>query len=67
MENRLTMDNLSPMDDNLSLPAFGAVSELVDFFDTHDMGDYAARMPEVHFEVAPNIEVGQANNGQFVA
>ncbi len=33
-----------------SLPA-GSVHELVEFFDTHDMGDDWDQMPEVHFDV----------------
>jgi hypothetical protein len=27
------------------------LDELVEFFDTHDMGDYWDQMPEAHFEV----------------
>ncbi len=34
-----------------SLPRFGSLDELVNFFDTHDMGEYWAEMPEAHFEV----------------
>ena len=33
------------------LPEFGTVEELVEFFDTHDMGEYWDEMPEAHFEV----------------
>ncbi len=33
-----------------SLPT-GSVDELVEFFDTHDMGDYWDQMPEVHFDI----------------
>jgi hypothetical protein len=33
-----------------SLPR-GSIDELVEFFDTHDMGDYWDQMPEVHFDV----------------
>jgi hypothetical protein len=29
----------------------GAVDDLVEFFDTHDMGDYWDQLPEVHFDV----------------
>ncbi|HEX8844279.1 MAG TPA: CopG family antitoxin [Pyrinomonadaceae bacterium] len=32
-----------------SLPPFASLDELVEFFDTHDMGDY--EMPEAHFDV----------------
>jgi hypothetical protein len=42
------------------LPRFESVSELVEFFDTHDMGKYAARMPEAHFEAVSRQEVRQA-------
>jgi hypothetical protein len=28
-----------------------SVKELVDFFETHDMGDYWEQLPEVHFDV----------------
>ncbi len=33
------------------LPEFESVEELVEFFDTHDMGEYAENMPEVQFDV----------------
>ncbi len=33
------------------MPRFASLDELVDFFDTHDMGEYLDQMPEVHFEV----------------
>ncbi len=33
------------------LPQFSSSQELVDFFDTHDMGEYESQMPEVAFEV----------------
>ncbi len=33
-----------------SLPT-GSVDELVEFFDTHDMGAYWDQMPEVHFDI----------------
>jgi hypothetical protein len=32
-------------------PSFASLDEMVEFFDTHDMGDYLEQMPEVHFEV----------------
>ena len=38
---------------NAVLPRFDNLDQLVEFFDTHDMGEYAAQMPEVEFEVAP--------------
>jgi len=34
------------------LPRFGALRELVDFFESHDMGEYWEYMPEADFEVA---------------
>jgi hypothetical protein len=34
-----------------TLPAFASLDEMVDFFDTHDLGDYLDQMPEVHFDV----------------
>ena len=43
-------------ENNAILPHFETLDKLIDFFDTHDMGDYAAQMPEVHFEVAPKQE-----------
>ena len=33
------------------LPHFDALRELVDFFESHDMGDYWDYMPETDFEV----------------
>jgi SNF2 family DNA or RNA helicase len=33
------------------LPHFTSIDELVEFFDTHDMGDYLEELPEVNFEV----------------
>jgi len=34
-----------------SLPEFASLDALVEFFDTHDLGDYWNQMPEVDFEV----------------
>jgi hypothetical protein len=34
-----------------TLPRSKSIKELIDFFETHDMGDYWEEMPEVHFEV----------------
>ena len=34
-----------------NLPRFKALHELVEFFDTHDLGGYWDKMSEVHFEV----------------
>ena len=36
---------------NKNLPAFGSVTELTRFFETHDMGDYADQLPEAKFDV----------------
>ena len=33
------------------LPAFGSLDELVEFFDTQDMGEYWNHMPEAYFDV----------------
>lgn len=45
------------MEENKSvLPRFDSIDKLVDFFDTHDMGEYADQMPEARFEVAPKPE-----------
>ncbi|MGH8569148.1 MAG: CopG family antitoxin [Gammaproteobacteria bacterium] len=33
------------------LPPSKSVSELVEFFDTHDMGEYWDQMPEAQFDV----------------
>ncbi len=34
-----------------NLPRFGSLDELVNFFDTHDLGEYWSEMPDAHFEV----------------
>ncbi|HID94822.1 MAG TPA: hypothetical protein EYP53_02025 [Candidatus Latescibacteria bacterium] len=34
-----------------NLPHFRSLDELVEFFDTHDLGEYWNQMPEAHFEV----------------
>ena len=34
-----------------TMPRSGSLDELVEFFDTHDMGEYWEEMPEAHFEV----------------
>ncbi|HZQ09535.1 MAG TPA: CopG family antitoxin [Anaerolineae bacterium] len=34
-----------------SLPKFRSAQKLIEFFDTHDMGDYWDAMPEAHFEI----------------
>ncbi len=37
--------------DSQRLPSFASLDELVEFFDTHDMGEYEEDLPEAHFEV----------------
>jgi hypothetical protein len=41
------------MEENESknMPRFASLDKLVEFFDTHDMGEYWDQMPEAHFEV----------------
>ncbi|HEX9653248.1 MAG TPA: CopG family antitoxin [bacterium] len=34
-----------------SLPQFDYLDDLVEFFDSNDMGDYWDRMPEMHFDI----------------
>lgn len=34
-----------------TLPPSKSITELEDFFETHDMGDYWDQMPEAHFDV----------------
>ncbi len=33
------------------LPSFASLDELVEFFDSRDMGNYEEALPEAHFEV----------------
>jgi hypothetical protein len=33
------------------MPKFTSLDKLVEFFETHDMGDYWDEMPEVHFDI----------------
>ena len=33
------------------LPSFASLDELVEFFDSRDMGDYEEDLPESHFDV----------------
>jgi CopG antitoxin of type II toxin-antitoxin system len=39
------------MAENKQLPSFASLDEMVEFFDTHDMGEYLDGMPEAHFDV----------------
>jgi len=34
-----------------SMPKFTSLDDLVEFFDTHDLGEYLDGMPDAHFEV----------------
>ncbi len=34
-----------------NLPHHSSLDELVEFFDTHDMGDYVEQLPEASFDV----------------
>ena len=34
-----------------TMPRFASLDELVEFFDTRDLGEYWDQMPEAHFEV----------------
>ncbi len=40
------------MEESKPLPNFGTTQDLVNYFDTHEMGDHWAQMPEAHFEVS---------------
>ncbi len=33
------------------IPEFGSLDKLVEFFETHDMGEYWDDMPEAHFDI----------------
>ena len=37
--------------ENKGIPQMNSLDELVDFFDTHDMGGFYEQMPEADFEV----------------
>jgi hypothetical protein len=37
--------------DSQKLPSFTSLDELVEFFDTNDMGDYEESLPEANFDV----------------
>ena len=34
-----------------NMPHFTSLDDFIEFFDTHDMGDYWDQMPEAHFQV----------------
>ena len=46
------------------LPCSTSVEELVDFFETHDMGDYWEQMPEAHFDVNIDAPVKSRHSGE---
>ncbi|MFB0535124.1 MAG: CopG family antitoxin [Anaerolineae bacterium] len=33
------------------VPKFSSIDELVEFFETHDLGEYWDQMPEAHFDI----------------
>jgi hypothetical protein len=37
--------------DSQKLPSFTSLDELVEFFDSHDMGEYEEALPEAHFDL----------------
>ncbi|MCE2673082.1 MAG: BrnA antitoxin family protein, partial [Microcystis sp. 53598_E5] len=34
-----------------SLPKFNSTEEIVNFFDSHDLGEFESELPEVNFDV----------------
>ncbi|MGK7925974.1 MAG: CopG family antitoxin [Spirulina sp.] len=40
-----------PENRSKKLPHFSSDREVIEFFDTHDMGDYEDEMPEVNFDI----------------
>jgi CopG antitoxin of type II toxin-antitoxin system len=34
-----------------SLPKFNSIEEIVNFFDSHDLGEFDSELPEVNFDV----------------
>lgn len=47
-----------------NLPAFRSVDELVAFFETHDMGDYWEKLPEVEVEISIKKSESRTNTGK---
>ena len=39
------------MAENEPMPKFNSIGDLVEFFETHDLGDYLDQMPEAHFDI----------------
>lgn len=33
------------------IPKFSSIDQLVEFFETHDLGEYWDQMPEAHFDI----------------
>jgi hypothetical protein len=46
------------------IPPFTSFDELIEFFDTQDMGDYLDELPEVHFDVDIKVRT-HLNTGEF--
>lgn len=52
------------------LPSFASLDELIEFFDTRDMGEYEEDLPEVHFDVELQrkthlIEIDEETNNRL--
>ena len=47
-----------------NLPAFRSVDELVAFFETHDMGKYLEKLPEVEVEISLKKRASRTNTGK---
>ncbi len=47
-----------------NLPAFRTVDELVAFFETHDMGEYWEKLPEVEVQVSLKKRVSKGNSSK---
>jgi hypothetical protein len=47
-----------------NLPAFRSVDEFVAFFETHDMGDYWEKLPEVEVEISIKKSESRTNTGK---
>ena len=39
------------MTESKPMPKFISLDELVEFFETHDLGEYWDRLPETHFDI----------------
>ena len=47
----------------MNMPHFASLDELVELFDTHDLGEYWDEMPEAHFEVDIKTKTHIGNQG----